>query len=162
MLRHDQALCKTQRGLILVLLEYWQRLCEGMAGMRQAWSSFSMAPRQKYGQDRGHVASAGPMGGQHCRGLGQSQRPVTGTWVCRAEQAASIAALQSPASQAIHEFPRERERDRARQLATCSLLSPATGLEPGWRAGPGPAPSYFTEHSTAQSLIHPSPGHSAV
>ena len=86
MLRHEQALCKTPRGLnvLLVLLEYWRRLCEGMAGMRQAWSSFSMAPRQKYGQDRGHVTSAGPMGGQHCRGLGQSQPSVTGTWVCRA------------------------------------------------------------------------------
>ena len=150
MLRHDQALCKTQRGLILVLLEYWQRLCEGMAGMRQAWSSFSMAPRQKYGQDRGHVASAGPMGGQHCRGLGQSQRPVTGTWVCRAEQAASIAALQSPASQAIHEFPRERERE----TGPGSLRHARFSAQPQvWSRGGGPGRGRLPRTSLSRARL---------
>ena len=76
-----------------------------MPGLRQAWSSFSMAPRQKYGQDRGHVAVSGPMRGQHCRGLDQSQPRVTGTWVwCDKLLCDSIAVQPS--------YPRVSERER--------------------------------------------------
>ena len=94
-----------------------------------------MAPRQKYGQDRGHVAVSGPMRGQHCRGLDQSQPRVTGTWVwCDKLLCDSIAVRLS--------YPRVSERERetgpwvARQAA---LSSQPQVLEPGlsW-AGPAP------------------------
>ena len=106
-----------------------------MPGVRQAWSSFSMAPRQKYGQDRGHVTVSGPMRGQHCRGLAQSQLRVTGTWVCRDKLLSDSIAVGCRAKlEAIHEFLRARETGP--WLGSCLT---ATGLEPGsvGRAGTG-------------------------
>ena len=73
----------------------WQRWeCRGMAGVRQAWSSFSMATRQKYGRARGHVAVSGPIRAQDCRSLDQSMPGVTGT---RSQAARDSCAVPAPA-----------------------------------------------------------------
>ena len=106
-----------------------------MPGVRQAWSSFSMAPRQKYGQDRGHVSVSGPMRGQHCRDLAQSQPRVTGTWVCRDKLLSDSIAVGCRAGSYPRVSESERERDRAGPGSSCLT---ATGLEPGLWVGPAP------------------------
>ena len=127
-----------------------------MPGVRQAWSSFSMAPRQKYGQDRGHVSVSGPMRGQHCRDLAQSQPRVTGTWVCRDKLLSDSIAVGCRAKlEAIHEFLRARETGP--WLGSCLA---ATGLEPG-RVGRAGTRHPCTVASPAQSMLRPGRSHIA-
>ena len=120
--------------------------------MRQAWSSFSMAPRQKYGQDRGHVTRSGPMSGQHCRGRG----PITGPELPGRGSLDKLLLRAALQSRAIHEFLNRP----ARPAGAACKSRPATGLEPGQgrlagRVGPGSLVLHGTRPGSVSSPPQP-------